>query len=59
VKYSSVFNIRQGDYRNFEVGRYFYESHDYARLVKGHFVEDLYALAACDYIIGPPSTYTM
>ena len=25
----------------------------------GHFVEDMYALAACDYIVGPPSTYTM
>jgi len=25
----------------------------------GHRVEDLYALACCDYLIGPPSTYTM
>lgn len=25
----------------------------------GHMVEDLYALAECDYIIGPPSTYTL
>lgn len=25
----------------------------------GHRVEDLYALAQCDYLIGPPSTYTM
>ncbi|REJ85290.1 MAG: hypothetical protein DWQ44_01150 [Bacteroidetes bacterium] len=25
----------------------------------GHFVEDLYSLAGCDYIIGPPSTYSM
>ena len=25
----------------------------------GHFVEDLYALAACDYILGPPSSYSM
>ena len=24
----------------------------------GHYVEDLYALASCDYIIGPPSTFT-
>lgn len=24
-----------------------------------HFVEDMYALAECDYIVGPPSTYTM
>lgn len=25
----------------------------------GHLVEDMYALAACDYIVGPPSTYTL
>ena len=25
----------------------------------GETVEDLYALAGCDYIIGPPSTFTM
>ena len=25
----------------------------------GHLIEDMYALAACDYIVGPPSTYTM
>lgn len=25
----------------------------------GHEVEDLYALAACDYVVGPPSTYTL
>ncbi len=24
-----------------------------------HIVEDLYSFAACDYLIGPPSTYTM
>ena len=24
----------------------------------GHFVEDMYAFARCDYLIGPPSTYT-
>jgi hypothetical protein len=87
-------HIRQGDYRNFEGGRYFYESRDYARMMKeveeffpdervgflicsnaaqnpeifadfkcapgpGHFVEDMYALAGCDYIMGPPSTYTL
>jgi hypothetical protein len=87
-------HIRQGDYRNFEGGRYFYESRGYARMMKeveglfpdksvgflicsnaaqnpevfadfkhapgpGHFVEDMYALAACDYIMGPPSTYTL
>jgi len=25
----------------------------------GHFVEDLYSLAQCDYLAGPPSTYTL
>lgn len=25
----------------------------------GHFIEDMYTLAQCDYILGPPSTYTM
>lgn len=25
----------------------------------GHFIEDLYTLAQCDYIMGPPSTFTM
>jgi hypothetical protein len=25
----------------------------------GHLIEDLYSFAQCDYIIGPPSTYTM
>ncbi|WP_167856315.1 alpha-1,2-fucosyltransferase [Hymenobacter metallicola] len=25
----------------------------------GHFVEDLYALAGCDYVVGPPSSYSM
>ena len=25
----------------------------------GHVAEDLYALAKCDYLIGPPSTYSM
>lgn len=24
-----------------------------------HFIEDLYTLASCDYIMGPPSTYSM
>jgi hypothetical protein len=24
-----------------------------------HFVEDLYLLAKCDYIIGPPSTFSL
>jgi hypothetical protein len=25
----------------------------------GHMIEDLYSLAQCDYLIGPPSTYSM
>ena len=25
----------------------------------GHFIEDLYILTKCDYLIGPPSTYTL
>ena len=29
------------------------------RLGTGHLVEDLYSLAGCDYLIGPPSTYSM
>ena len=28
-------------------------------LSTGHFIEDLYSLAQCDYLIGPPSTYSM
>ncbi|KAA9339256.1 hypothetical protein F0P96_01115 [Hymenobacter busanensis] len=27
-------------------------------LSTGHFVEDMYALAGCDYILGPPSSYS-
>jgi hypothetical protein len=26
---------------------------------KSHLIEDMYALAECDYIVGPPSSYTM
>ena len=25
----------------------------------GHFVEDLYALAGCDYVLGPPSSFSL
>ena len=25
----------------------------------GHLIEDMYALAECDYVVGPPSSYTM
>lgn len=87
-------HIRQGDYKTWNNGRYFFSSRDYARLMKrcrdsGHFnsvkflicsnenqneqvfeglnyimgnnheLEDMYAFAQCDYLIGPPSTYTM
>jgi len=24
-----------------------------------HLIEDMYALAECDYVVGPPSSYTM
>lgn len=30
-----------------------------ARFAPGHFVEDMYALAGCDYLLGPPSSYSM
>jgi len=87
-------HIRQGDYRGWLNGRYYYTSEQYADLMsrfaqtlKGkrvkylicsnvaqnerlfagmdylmgtnHKVEDLYAFAQCDYLVGPPSTYTM
>jgi hypothetical protein len=87
-------HIRQGDYRNFMEGKYFYEADEYIRLMKkieqlfggkrvrflvcsntdldrkifegldftfgsGQVVEDMYSLARCDYIAGPPSTYTL
>jgi hypothetical protein len=26
---------------------------------RGHIIEDMYSFARCDYIVGPPSTYTM
>ncbi len=87
-------HIRQGDYRTWLDGKYYYSTGVYAdivnqagelwgtkrvrylicsneqqdqRLFEGldylfgndHQLEDMYALAACDYLIGPPSTYTM
>lgn len=86
-------HIRQGDYKKFMGGQFFYQVEDYTHLMKvtevlfpnqkvgflicsnskqspqsfadfefmfanGHLVEDMYALAECDYIMGPPSTYT-
>jgi len=87
-------HIRQGDYRTFQEGRFFYQTEQYVQLIKrleeyfqgkkvrflicsnvkqdgqqfaafdftfgtNHFVEDMYAFAECDYLVGPPSTYTM
>ncbi len=87
-------HIRQGDYKEFMGGRYFYETREYAGLMRGverlfegrrvrflvcsnaahdrevfdgldfafgpgHLLKDMYALAGCDLILGPPSTYTL
>ena len=35
------------------------DSRIHIHLFKGNAVEDLYMLSACDYIIGPPSTYSL
>jgi len=86
-------HLRQGDYRDYEGGRYFYTAAQYAALMgkaaalfaprraafllcsdaaqdaaafagfpvtfgSGNLVEDMYALAGCDYLLGPPSTFT-
>jgi hypothetical protein len=86
-------HIRHGDYKTHLNGKYFYETAEYARLMRdvaslfdgravgflvssnakqdasafqglmwlpsdGHMVVDLYALSKCDYVIGPPSTYS-
>lgn len=86
-------HIRQGDYRTFQGGRYYYALETYLRLMRqarqqlaprnvtflicsdstwkpeqfpglavtmgsGHLVEDMYALAQCDLIVGPPSTFS-
>jgi hypothetical protein len=87
-------HIRQGDYRQHQDGRYFYQAEQYLKVMESvqalfsdkqvtflicsnekqeadffqhlsyvygnnHIIEDMYALAECDYIIGPPSSYTM
>jgi len=87
-------HIRQGDYKKWLNGKFFFETSEYARLMKSfsdslpgkrvrflvcsnaaqderlfagldvmlgtnHQLEDMYAFAGCDYLIGPPSTYTM
>lgn len=86
-------HVRQGDYRTFKDGRYFYSHGQYRTLMEqvrsaypgrtvsflvcsdapvpagafrgldvhygnGHELEDLYALASCDLLMGPPSTYS-
>jgi len=87
-------HVRQGDYRLFEGGRYFFPAAEYRRVMaataaslgsrrvgflvcsnepqdpgawaglsctpgSGDAVEDLFALAYCDYLVGPPSTYSL
>jgi len=87
-------HIRQGDYRTFQDGRFFFKTEQYTKLMSrvltyfaskkvrflicsnvkqtdsefaafdvvfgtNHLVEDMYAFAQCDYLVGPPSTYTM
>jgi hypothetical protein len=85
-------HIRQGDYKVFEDGKYYYEVKDYLCIMKslkekhpdlvflictnnksishsdfdglhvtiapGHELLDLYLLAKCNFIMGPPSTYS-
>jgi hypothetical protein len=86
-------HIRQGDYRIFANGKYFYHTADYCQFMKqiievfwnkkvkfiicsnvyqnegffkglnyimgsNHIVEDMYTFTKCDYLVGPPSTYT-
>lgn len=85
-------HIRHGDYRTAGGGGYFYETAQYADLMRrtaevmnqpvrflvcsdepvrpedfagldirtgpGAAIEDMYALAACDYIMGPPSSFS-
>lgn len=87
-------HIRQGDYKSFQNGRYFFGTEQYVALMKqvealfknkrvgfmvcsdeeqlplvfsglqvffgtGQPLEDMYILAGCDYIMGPPSTFSM
>ena len=86
-------HLRQGDYRDYNGGRYFFTSAQYAAclaqaaalfapqkvafllcsnehqdaalfaglsvtVAQGSALEDMYALAECDYLLGPPSTFT-
>ncbi|MBA2613906.1 MAG: hypothetical protein H0U95_18230 [Bacteroidetes bacterium] len=89
-------HIRQGDYKTFENGKYYYSTEQYLEIIKklaslfetkqphflicsnetvnineesikglkitfapGHELMDMYCLAKCNYIAGPPSTYSM
>lgn len=89
-------HIRQGDYKKFENGKYFYTDNDYFKIIEnlkilfkdinfmflicsneksffnfldtnnvnyfkgaGNVIEDMYLFSKCDYLIGPPSTFTM
>jgi len=86
-------HIRQGDYKYWRQGEYFFQTQAYAQFMlaclnlfprktikflicsnvpqdeqyfsnfnyifgTNHLAEDMYALAGCDYLIGPPSTFT-
>lgn len=86
-------HIRQGDYRRWQAGKYYFTTPEYAELMhhivklfsgrkvkflicsneiqdeqyfdgfdylmgNHHQLEDMYAFARCDYLAGPPSTYT-
>jgi len=86
-------HIRQGDYRDYSNGRYYYDTSEYVAIMRKvmglwgdrrvkylicsdqihdetcfddvphtmgshEVIEDLYAFAKCDYLIGPPSTFT-
>jgi hypothetical protein len=93
-------HIRQGDYKNFLNGKFYFQTGEYINLIRqitdlfvsqfkqkpifiifsnqqnaqeefaqltdtdcvfglGHELLDMYSLAACDYIAGPPSTYSI
>ena len=87
-------HLRQGDFKGFLEGKYFYESIEYVKIMEkvlklfptkkihflicsnveqdaaifekfdwtpgtGQFIEDMYSFVECDYLLGPPSTYTM
>ncbi len=87
-------HIRQGDYKIFEGGKYFFDMNQYLSFMRrvltlfpskkflflicsnshlkhedftglpyilgtGREIEDLYAFSKCNYLVGPPSTFTM